>query len=69
MSQSLQSLSSIIFLGQKPSGAEKESEKAIVDASHQAVAVLGIALIGMGEEVGSQMAMRSFAHLVSRGKA
>lgn len=29
-----------------------------------AVAVLGIALIAMGEDIGSEMAFRSFGHLV-----
>lgn len=29
-----------------------------------AAAVLGIAMIAMGEEIGSEMALRSFGHLV-----
>lgn len=33
--------------------------------SFQGVAVLGIALIAMGEEIGSEMALRTFGHLVS----
>ncbi len=33
--------------------------------SPQGVAVLGIALIAMGEEIGSEMALRTFGHLVS----
>lgn len=36
-----------------------------LDGSHQGVAVLGIALIAMGEEIGAQMALRTFRHLVS----
>ena len=32
---------------------------------HQGVATIGIALIAMGEEVGAQMALRQFQHLVS----
>lgn len=32
--------------------------------AHQIVAVLGIALVSMGEEIGSEMAMRSFDHLL-----
>ena len=36
------------------------------DDMHQALAVLGIALIAMGEEIGSEMAIRSFNHLVGR---
>lgn len=34
------------------------------DADHQMVAVLGIGLIAMGESVGSEMAIRSFDHLL-----
>lgn len=34
------------------------------DDRYQAFAVLGIAMIAMGEEIGSEMAMRSFNHLV-----
>lgn len=33
--------------------------------SLKGVAVLGIALIAMGEEIGSEMALRTFGHLVS----
>lgn len=33
--------------------------------SLQGVAVLGIALIAMGEEIGAEMALRTFGHLVS----
>lgn len=33
----------------------------------QGVAVLGIALIAMGEEIGAEMALRTFGHLVSMG--
>ncbi len=39
--------------------------------AHQAVSVLGIALIAMGEEIGAEMALRTFNHLVmvtDRGK-
>ena len=42
---------------------KKEAEKPD-DGSHQGVAVLGIALVAMGEEVGSQMALRTMNHLV-----
>ena len=34
------------------------------DDSHQAMATLGIALIAMGEDVGAEMAIRQFNHLV-----
>lgn len=33
--------------------------------AHQAVSVLGIALIAMGEDIGAEMALRTFNHLVS----
>lgn len=36
--------------------------------SHQGVAVLGIALIAMGEEIGSEMALRTFGHLLRYGE-
>jgi len=38
--------------------AEKESDL------HQAIAVIGIALIAMGEDVGTDMSLRQFNHLV-----
>lgn len=41
---------------------DKKDEKDL--SSRQAVAVLGIALIAMGEEIGSEMAFRSFGHLL-----
>nr|CAD7460832.1 unnamed protein product [Timema tahoe] len=41
---------------------EKKDEKDL--SSRQGVAVLGIALICMGEEIGSEMAFRTFGHLV-----
>ncbi|GAA5826816.1 hypothetical protein JCM11251_002904 [Rhodosporidiobolus azoricus] len=41
---------------------EKESDL------HQAVAVIGVALIAMGEEVGSKMALRQFNHLMHYGE-
>lgn len=34
--------------------------------SHQALAVLGIALIAMGEDIGAEMAHRIYSQLVSR---
>ena len=42
---------------------KKEAEKSD-DGSHQGVAVLGIALMAMGEEIGAQMALRTCNHLV-----
>lgn len=37
-------------------------------SSQQAVAVLGIALIAMGEDIGSEMAFRTFGHLLRYGE-
>ncbi|XP_076353645.1 regulatory particle non-ATPase 1 [Tachypleus tridentatus] len=37
-------------------------------SSQQAVAVLGIALIAMGEEIGTEMAFRTFGHLLRYGE-
>ena len=44
---------------------KKEAEKSD-DGSHQGVAVLGIALVAMGEEIGAQMALRTCNHLVRK---
>ncbi|KAI9596099.1 26S proteasome regulatory complex, non-ATPase subcomplex, Rpn1 subunit [Syncephalis fuscata] len=41
---------------------EKESD------THQAFAVLGVALISMGEDVGSEMSLRAFNHLMHYGE-
>lgn len=43
---------------------EKKEEKEKDLSSRQAIAVLGIALIAMGEEIGSEMAYRTFGHLL-----
>jgi 26S proteasome regulatory subunit N1 len=40
------------------------SEHLTEDAEHQAAAVIGIGLITMGEDVGSEMALRTFDHLL-----
>lgn len=49
----------------KEAAAQKEKEDREKDlSSTQAVAVLGIALIAMGEEIGSEMAYRSFGNLL-----
>ena len=53
-------------LGSGTGTSGDSSSKTVQDASHQAMAVLGIALIAGGEEIGAQMSMRSFSHLVSR---
>jgi 26S proteasome regulatory subunit N1 len=46
--------------------AEKEAEGK--DGSHQGIAVLGIALISMGEDIGTDMALRAFNHLLQYGE-
>jgi 26S proteasome regulatory subunit N1 len=38
------------------------------EAAHQAVAVIGIALISLGEEIGSDMSLRTFNHLLQYGE-
>jgi len=38
------------------------------EAFHQAVAVLGIGMIAMGEEIGSEMALRSLDHILQYGE-
>lgn len=43
---------------------EKKEDKEKDLSSRQAIAVLGIALIAMGEEIGSEMAYRTFGHLL-----
>lgn len=43
---------------------KKKSSKTEWGISRQAIAVIGISLISMGEEIGSEMAFRSFGHLV-----
>lgn len=51
---------------EKEKEKEKEGtpEEAPRNDTFQAFAVLGIALVSMGEEVGSEMSMRTFNHLV-----
>jgi 26S proteasome regulatory subunit N1 len=44
--------------------AEAADDEPASPLKHQAVAVIGIALIAMGEEVGAEMALRQFQHLV-----
>ena len=44
---------------------EKGKEKEKKDDTYQAFAVLGIALVAMGEDIGSKMSLRQFNHLVS----
>lgn len=44
--------------------AEPEAPKSM---RHQAMAVIGIALVAMGEDVGAEMALRQFQHLMTYG--
>ncbi len=45
----------------KDASSEEEPTK---DDTFQAFAVIGIALVAMGEEIGSEMSLRQFNHLV-----
>ncbi|NXP38145.1 PSMD2 ATPase, partial [Leiothrix lutea] len=48
---------------------EKEKKESSADmGAHQGVAVLGIALIAMGEEIGAEMGLRTFGHLLRYGE-
>uniref|UniRef100_W5KX25 26S proteasome non-ATPase regulatory subunit 2 n=1 Tax=Astyanax mexicanus TaxID=7994 RepID=W5KX25_ASTMX len=48
---------------------DKDKKESAADmGSHQGAAVLGIALIAMGEEIGSEMALRTFGHLLRYGE-
>ena len=49
---------------EKKEGEEKV-EKPAKDDTFQGLAVLGIALVAMGEEIGAEMTLRQFNHLVS----
>ena len=49
----------------KADDTEDATTKPINLSTAQAVAVLGIGLIAMGEDIGSQMSQRTFGHLVS----
>ncbi|XP_074660514.1 26S proteasome non-ATPase regulatory subunit 2-like [Tubulanus polymorphus] len=47
---------------------EKKDEDKAEFSAHQGIAVLGIGLIGMGEDIGAEMAFRSFGHLLRYGE-
>ncbi|KAG2003380.1 26S proteasome subunit RPN2a [Coprinopsis cinerea AmutBmut pab1-1] len=47
---------------------EEEKDKKKKDDSFQAFAVIGISLIAMGEEIGSEMILRQFNHLMHYGE-
>ena len=46
---------------------KKEDSSQMSSNLHQAVAVLGISLIGMNEEIGAEMTLRTFGHLLHYG--
>ncbi|PCH44904.1 26S proteasome regulatory complex non-ATPase subcomplex Rpn1 subunit [Wolfiporia cocos MD-104 SS10] len=52
----------------KDKEAEKDASEEPQDDTFQAFAVLGIALVAMGEEVGSEMSMRTLNHLMHYGE-
>ncbi|GJE86631.1 26S proteasome regulatory complex non-ATPase subcomplex Rpn1 subunit [Phanerochaete sordida] len=51
---------------EKKEGEDKE-EKPQKDDTFQALAVIGIALVAMGEEIGAEMTLRQFNHLMAYG--
>ncbi|KAI0564007.1 26S proteasome non-ATPase regulatory subunit RPN1 [Gracilaria domingensis] len=44
-----------------------DAEKARIASAEQAVAVLGLAMVAMGEELGAEMSIRAFGHLLQYG--
>ena len=50
---------------EKKEGEEAEPEPPVKDDTFQGFAVIGIALVAMGEDIGSEMSMRQLSHLVS----
>ncbi|KAJ3729702.1 armadillo-type protein [Lentinula raphanica] len=52
----------------KKDGEEKKEEPTKQDDTFQTFAVIAVALISMGEEIGSQMSMRQFNHLMHYGE-
>lgn len=58
---------------EKESKKEKEKksddkDSALASNAHQAIAVIGISLIAMNEEIGAEMALRAFGHLLHYGE-
>ena len=51
-----------------PEGGVVGEEKEVKDSTFQAFAVIGLAMIAMGEEIGSQMVIRQFSHLMHYGE-
>ncbi|KAF9255501.1 26S proteasome regulatory complex, non-ATPase subcomplex, Rpn1 subunit [Marasmius fiardii PR-910] len=53
---------------EKKDGEKKEEAKKPQDDTFQAFAVIAVALISMGEDIGSQMSLRQFNHLMHYGE-
>ncbi|XP_077986315.1 26S proteasome non-ATPase regulatory subunit 2-like [Glandiceps talaboti] len=54
---------------EKEKDKDKKSEESGYDAAaHQGIGVLGIALIAMGEDIGAEMSVRTFGHLLRYGE-
>ena len=43
---------------------KRDKKDESTDGSHQGIATLGLAAIAMGEDIGMEMSLRSFNHLV-----
>jgi 26S proteasome regulatory subunit N1 len=54
--------------GKKEKDKKEDKEANVAANLHQAIAVIGISLIGMNEEIGSEMALRTFGHLLHYGE-
>lgn len=52
----------------KEGDSEETKEAPPKDDTFQALAVIGIALVSMGEEIGADMSLRQFNHLVSQSR-
>ncbi|NXD32184.1 RPN1 protein, partial [Spelaeornis formosus] len=52
---------------QKPKKKTEAAASSAAADGHQAAAVIGIALVAMGEDVGAEMALRQFQHLMTYG--
>ncbi|KAK6463954.1 putative proteasome non-ATPase subunit [Scheffersomyces coipomensis] len=53
--------------GEEPEDEDADDEDSEKDELYQGIAVLGLALIAMGEDIGSDMALRHFSHLMHYG--
>ncbi|CAF0712055.1 unnamed protein product [Brachionus calyciflorus] len=53
---------------EKKDAKKEDTSNQMTSNLHQAVAVLGISLIGMNDEIGAEMALRTFGHLLHYGE-